>query len=285
MALASTTTLALADDGTRLAVHLTGAGPTLVGLPGGPLLDASYLGDLGGLSAHCRVALLDPRGTGRSDPVADLAGSRCDRLVDDVEAVRRHLGLDTIELLAHSAGANLAYRYAERHPDRVSRLVLVTPSVMALGIAIPDEARNEVARLRANEAWYPAAAAALASLQAGAATADDIAAIKPFTYAVWDGRARALEAAMDDRRDPSAAAAFVADGAFDPPATRAALGALDAPVLVVAGAWDLGCPPEVAKEVSDLMPNGTVVVQDRAGHLPWVDDPARFRDLVASFLT
>lgn len=49
---------------------------------------------------------------------------------------------------------------------------------------------------------------------------------------------------MEAQRNPDAAAAFVAEGAFDPPATRAALAALDAPVLVLAGGWDVGNPRE-----------------------------------------
>ncbi len=191
MALTPTTTFATADDGARLAAHLIGAGSPLLCLPGGLLLDAAYLGDLGGLSSHRRLVLLDPRGSGASDHSDNPTAYRCDRMVADVEALRRHLGLDAIDLLAHSAGANLAYRYAERHPDRVGRLVLVTPSVFALGIAVPDSARREIALLRKDESWYVEAAAALTSIQNGAATEEDWAAITPFTYGRWDDTARA----------------------------------------------------------------------------------------------
>lgn len=284
MALTPTTTFATADDGLRLAAHLIGAGSPLLCLPGGPLLDATYLGDLGGLSSHRRLVLLEPRGSGAFDHTDDPIAYRCDRLVADVEAQRRHLGLDEIDLLAHSAGANLAYRYAERHPDRVARLMLVTPSVFALGIAVPDAARREIAQLRRNESWYPEAAAALASIQDGAATEAHWSAITPFTYGRWDEAAQAHDASMEARRNPDAAAAFVADGAFDPPATRAALAALDAPVLVLAGGWDVGNPPRVMAQVVDLFPRARLVVQPEAGHFPWVDHPARFRELVTSFL-
>src|SRR4051812_12245400 len=114
----------LARDGTELAYSVLGQGPPLVCLAGGPMLDAEYLGDLGGLSAELGLIRLDLRGTGRSG-VAHLDSYRCDRLVDDVEALRVHLGLERIDLLGHSAGANLAALYAARHPARVGRLVLV----------------------------------------------------------------------------------------------------------------------------------------------------------------
>ncbi len=89
---------------------------------------------------------------------------------------------------------------------------------------------------------------------------------------------------MEAQRNPDAAAAFVAEGAFDPPATRAALAALDAPVLVLAGGWDVGNPPRVMAQVAELFPRAQLVVQPEAGHFPWVDHAARFRQLITSFL-
>jgi len=284
MALTPTTTFATADDGARLAARLIGAGSPLLCVPGGPLLDAAYLGDLGDLSSHRRLVLLDPRGSGASDRTDDPISYRCDHLVADIEAVRRHLGLDAIDLFAHSAGANLAYRYAEHHPDRIGRLVLVTPSVFALGLPVPNAARREIALLRQNESWYPEAAAALASIQDGTATENDWAAITPFTYGRWNKATQAYDASMEARRNPDAAAAFVADGAFDPPATRAALAVLDAPVLVVAGSWDVGNPPRVMAQVADLFPRGRLIVQPEAGHFPWVDHPDGFREAINAFL-
>ena len=284
MALTPMTTFTTADDGASLAVHLIGAGPPLLCLPGGPLLPSAYLGDLGDLASHRRLVLLDLRGSGASDRADDPTACRCDRLVADVEAVRRHLGLESIDLLAHSAGANLAYRYAEHHPDQVARLVLVAPSVFGLGLAVPAAARSEIALLRQKEPWYPSAAAALASIQNGTATETDWAAITPFTYGRWDKSTQAYDASMEARRDPDAAAAFVADGAFDPPATRSALAALDAPVLVVAGGWDVGNPPQVMAEVAEHFPRGQLTVQSEAGHFPWVDNPTRFQEAIIAFL-
>ena len=99
-------------DGTLLACHRIGGGDPVVCVPGGPMQASSYLGDLGGLAARRALALLDLRGTGASAAPADPATYRCDRQVDDLEALRRHLGLDRLDLAAHSAGATIALLYA-----------------------------------------------------------------------------------------------------------------------------------------------------------------------------
>ena len=273
-----------ADDGTRLALHRSGTGDPLVCLPGGPMLDSGYLRDLGGLDALRALVRLDLRGTGASDEPADPASYRCDRQVADVEAVRKQLGLERLDLLAHSAGANLAYRYAETHPDRVASLLLVTPSTRGLGIEITDEARSAVARSRTAEPWYAEAAAALARVQAGTGGESDWSAITPLMYGRWDDDARAYDKWMDERRDDEKAMAFGDDGAFDPEGTRRSLAELDVPVLVLAGAVDTGNPVPVMAEVAEVFPRGRLVVQEAAGHFPWVDDPEAFVELVASFV-
>ena len=271
-----------ASDGTRLSYRRVGTGAPLVCVPGGPLLSADYLGDLGGLSHDAELILLDHRGSGASGAPADPTSYRCDRVVEDIEALRIHLGVERLSLLGHSAGANIVYRYAEQHPDRVERLVLVTPSTRALAIEISDDARSEVARSRRSEPWYPDASAALARVQTGAATAADWAALAPFSHGRWDDEVAAYDARMDAERNVEAARMFETEGAFEPVRTRAALAALDIPVLVLAGGVDVGNPVEAMAEVAALFRRGELVVQERAGHFPWRDDPATFRSLVAA---
>jgi pimeloyl-ACP methyl ester carboxylesterase len=273
-----------AHDGTRLACHVTGEGAPVICLPGGPMQDTEYLGDLGGLTAHRELIMLDLRGTGRSAVPEDTASYRCDRLVDDVEALREHLGLDRVDLLAHCAGANLAALYAARHPGRVGRLALITPSTVAVGITATAEQRLGVARRQAGKPWFAAAFAALEAIVAGDATDDRWAAIEPFLYGRWDAAARAHQAAQAGHRNDEAAAAFGAEGAFDPPRTRTALAKLDAPVLLLAGETDLNTVPAVVAEYATLFRHAEPVVQPGAGHFPWLDDAARFVAVTAEFL-
>lgn len=273
-----------AYDGTRLAFHVLGEGPPLVCLPGGPMQASAYLGALGGLSTHRQLIMLDLRGTGASAEPVVTESYRCDRLVADVEALREHLDLDRVDLLGHSAGTNLAARYAERHPQRVGALALITPSLQAVGITVTAAVRRETALLRQDEQWFPAAFSALESLLSGATDAESVRAIAPFRYGRWDRAAQLHRAAEADQMNLAAAATFAADGAFDPPATRAALGQSDSPVLVVAGEVDLNSPPVAVAELAALFPHADLTVQPGAGHFPWLDDAEQFVTTTAAFL-
>ncbi|MFF3846240.1 alpha/beta fold hydrolase [Streptomyces sp. NPDC002328] len=274
----------IAPDGTRLAYHVDGDGPPLVCLPGGPMRASAYLGDLGGLSAHRRLVSLDLRGTGESDIPRDTSSYRCDRLVGDVEALRVHLGLERLTLLGHSAGANLAVRYAALHPERVAGLVLVTPSVMAVGIDIAPEERLAAARERSGEPWFADAYAALEGITQGRATPEAWAAIAPFWYRRWDETAQALQAADAEEKNHEAIPVFAGDGAFAPEETRAALAELSAPVLLFAGEVDVAGPPPAMEAFAGLFPKAEYVVQPGGSHHPWVDDAEHFVGAVNRFL-
>ncbi|NEC35149.1 alpha/beta fold hydrolase [Streptomyces rubrogriseus] len=271
-----------AHDGTRLAFHVRGEGDPLVVLPGGPMRASSYLGDLGGLAAHRRLVLLDLRGTGGSAVPQDPATYRCDRLVADVEALREHLGLARMDLLAHSAGGSLALLYAARHPERVSRLVLVTATPWALDMPATPEDRLRAALLRADEPWFEEAIGPFRAWLAGTGEFDPV--FAPFFFGRWDDTARAHDARADEESNDGAGDVFLSPDAFDPPATRAALARCPAPVLVLAGERDGGPSPELARRCADVFPRAELAVQPGAGHYPWLDDPRWFTHRIATFL-
>ncbi|MFF5840486.1 alpha/beta fold hydrolase [Streptomyces massasporeus] len=272
-----------APDGTVLTYHVTGEGPPLLCLPGGPMQDSVYLGDLGGLTAHRTLIRLDLRGTGHSTVPRDPASYRCDRQVGDVEALRAELGLERVDLLGHSAGANLAVLYAARHPERVGQLALVTPSVFAVGLDITAEDRLETARLRRDEPWFAPAYASLEAVTSGRAAPADRDAVAPFWFGRWDDEAREFRMAEQRQRNDEAAALYASEGAFESEGTRADLAAVTAPVLVLAGEYDVAAPVRVMKEYAGLFPHADLVVQSGAGHFPWRDGPEGFVTALAAF--
>ncbi len=226
--------------------------------------------------------LLDLRGTGESAVPADPATYRCDRLVDDVEALRHHLGLERLDVLGHSAGGSLATQYAARYPERVGRLMLVTATPWALGMPATAEDRLAAARLRQSEPWFEEAFEAFAAWVAGTGDFDPV--FAPFFYGRWDYAAQEHEARADEECNDQAADVYGSEGAYDPPATRAALARLTAPVLVLAGELDGGPCPGLARRAVDAYPNAEFTVQPGAGHHPWLDDPERFVRRALAFL-
>lgn len=271
-------------DGTEIGYRVIGDGPPLVCLPGGPGRAAEYLGDLGGLGKSRQLILLDPRGVGLSADPADPATFRVGRLVNDVESLRVHLGLDRMDLLAHSAGAVLATLYAAAYPEHLSTLILVTPGLAAVDVDGTEEQFRAALERVSAESWYPAALAALEKIMAGDLSMEAFRASRPFYYGRWDEAAQAHATVGVAERHMAARNGYFAGAAFDASSTRAALKKLTAPVLLYAGDLDPMVTPAVVREAAPLFNDATVVVQPGAAHFPWVDDPAAFAAAVGSFL-
>jgi pimeloyl-ACP methyl ester carboxylesterase len=265
-------------DGTELAYRTIGEGPPLVCVPGGPGQVVGYLGDLGGLSAHRTLVLLHNRGTGASQVPDDPSSYRVDRLIGDVEALRDHLGLDRMDLLGHSAGGGLCLLYAAAHPDRLDRLLLVAPSLRAIGLDSGIGA-DEVLALRAGEPWYAEALAARA-----VNTPESWLASAPLAYGRWTDATRAHAAAGVDQYVEAATEGFYAGFEADP-ASASRLAAVAAPVLVLVGEYDAWPTRVAAEQLLDLFPDAEIAVQPEGGHFPWVDDPAAFTGIVTDFLS
>jgi pimeloyl-ACP methyl ester carboxylesterase len=270
-------------DGTTLSYSLVGQGPHLVCLPGGPGRAVAYLEDLAGLSELRTLVLLDPRATGHSEVPADPTTLRFDRLALDVEALRTELGLEQLDVLAHSAGCLVTQAWASQFPGRVRSAVLVTPSD-----ALQGGDRSDVPALRAGfagEPWYDEAAAAAAELDDAPPSqrAGIERMLRPFFYGRWDERTQAHAATADTQVSKRALMGFAPDG-LDAAALVGGLQAVDAPVLVVGGERDTLTGIASVARVAAAFPNATTAVVTGAGHFPWVDEPAGFRAAVDPFV-
>ncbi|HEY7050357.1 MAG TPA: alpha/beta hydrolase [Jatrophihabitantaceae bacterium] len=259
-------------DGTQLTVTILGEpGEPVVVLPGGPLQPSAYLNNLGGLDAHRELVVLE------------LPHRRVDQIVDDVDALREHLGRDTIDVIAHSAGASLALLYAAAHPDRIGKFALITPSCRAVNIPPTPAEQLAVYEQRADEPWYADARAGMDAWDAGAETVEQRQLACALVYGRWDDPARAHAAAYNV--PPDAHAIYYGDGAFDVDEIRAALGKVVGDVLVLVGSADPITPVRLGLELAALFPHAEAVVQAGAGHYPWLDDAEWFTETLGRFLS
>jgi pimeloyl-ACP methyl ester carboxylesterase len=263
---------ATADDGTRIAIQLMGdgSGPPIIVLPGGPCRSPEYLEDLAGLAGVRPLAIVHPRGTPATGAVsrgwwADAA---------DLVAVADALELDRIDLLGHSAGAQLALATVAQHPGRVRSLLLVTPSLTWL--TDTDHDGDAIASRRTE----PVIARALASM-AGPEPQDEARfqaespVQRPAGYARWTRREQ--EHSPLGATSQAAQAAWYANVPQD--AARRVLEATLPDTLVIGGTEDILVGDAPVRAGAQALGARLEMLGD-CGHYPWVEQPAAFRRIV-----
>jgi proline iminopeptidase len=266
-------------DGRTLAWSEAGSGPVLLCHPGGPGGSGSYFGGLPGLAAERTLLLLDPRGTGSSDRPSAPYGYDLSDYVDDVEAVREHVGLDRLDLLGHSHGGFVAMAWAAAHPDRVGRLVLSNTAARFTDVI--RARRHAIVESHAGEEWYSDAVAALDENPDGvyADDAELAASLQrrvPFYFPRWHTDAKALATSLladGLRAEPLSHFNANIAGGMD---LRAGLGQVTAPTLVITGEDD-PFGEDTAREIAAALPHATVVVIPDAGHFIFAESASRER--------
>jgi proline iminopeptidase len=273
----------LSVDGATIFCESVGEGTPCVCLHGGPGTDASGLartlaplaGELG-----LRLIFYDHRGHGRSQwvPVEQCTQ---DRLVSDVEGVRRALGLGPVHVLGISWGGFLGLMYAARHPSSIRTLAVVGAS------ASRDFMRRaeENARRRATaEQWAAYRALWDGSLADDASFRRAFDTIRPLYF--FDP-ARAVEngAARADIRYRLAVRKFIIEHEYATYDCRAELARIACPTLVMVGRHDWICPMDQGEEIARLVPGAELAVFEHSGHSPQIEERAAFTRRLATFIT
>lgn len=122
------------------------------------LVVLNELADMAPLASTRRVVAITSRGRGGSDRLEDLARHGVSHEADDIEAVRRALGIERFALLGWSYPGFVAALYAARYPERVSHLVLVCPVPPWRDPALPPpsvdpEVARQIEELRKSPLW------------------------------------------------------------------------------------------------------------------------------------
>ncbi len=255
------------EDGVQIAYATSGAGPPLVKA-------ANWLTNLDlewespiwshwidALSARHRLVRYDERGCGLSDWGVDAFD--LETWVEDLELVVDTAGLERFPLLGLSQGGAVAIAYAVRHPERVTRLVLVGAY-----------ARGRLARAKTAEERDDAAL----DLQIGrvAWRRDDPAFRQVFAAQFFPGEGRetwdAFNALQRATTSTENVVRFLDTFANIDVADLATQ--VQCPTLVLHARDDRRVPTAQARELARLVPNSSLRLLDSANHILTAEEPA-----------
>jgi len=249
-----------------------------------------------------RIVLFDQRGCGKSRPHASLIENTTWDLVADIERLRRHLGISQWQVFGGSWGSTLALAYAQRHPRRVTELVLrgifllrrselewFYQDPLGAGALFPDRWEEFVAPIPERErrdmmrAYYRRLTSRSAKVRARAARA----------WSVWEAATsylRAKESDISRFTDPEFAAAFAriechyfVNRGFlkrEDQLLRGVEKIRHIPAVIVQGRYDVVCPMRSAWALHLAWPEARLQVVADAGHSAF--EPGNARALVAA---
>ena len=278
-----------AGKGVKLYYRIVGSGnEPVVLIHGGPGFTSDYLADdLAPMARDHSLLVYDQRGIGRSTLVSDSTALAAERYVEDLEAIRKHFGLEQLTLFGHSWGVAPAALYAMQYPERVRRMILVG--------TIPPERSGLV---RAFEALAAARDSAtlrrMADLSRIRETKpDDLAACREY-YELWFTPFFGTKAAASRMKGNVCAGSseslknkpnvdrftFASLGNWN---WLPSLSRVPAPTLIIQGQLD-PLPIEDARRWAAAMPNARLLELKGVGHFPYVEAPEAFYAAVDQFL-
>jgi proline iminopeptidase len=254
---------------------------TVIVVHGGVGLPHEYFHPmLTNLSRYARLVYFDRR----ADTLSSREGhgmASVEEMADDLDAVRKTLGLDRVTLLGHSFGATIVLNYALRYPANVKRLILVSG---AAAVENPYEGEKRIlkklttAEMRAYRSSEGVTGAAKpcdrVRLRYGVLYPHYF--YKPVPYESDRGVYIAYFDAVAKKQ------ALASD--FKSLDVRAQLSEIKVPALVIAGRHDLVTTPEQSFELASGLPQSRLVMLEHSGHFPFFEENYLFTEWVRQFM-
>lgn len=277
-----------ADDGVRLFFHRIGTGPAIV-FPNGIYL----IEDFERFATGRTLIFYDVRNRGRSDCGTDPAMLANGILQDvgDLEAVRRQLGIASLDLVAHSYMGMMVNLYAMKYPMHVNRIVEIGPvqpnastqypAHLTGADAVLTDVFSNIGRLRQQ------------SLESGAAADPEVACkqfwsvLKPLYVLDPVNVSRIKWDRCNLVNERNFMGYFT--GTILPSMQRLRFSARElahvtAPVLIIHGRRDRNAPYGGGREWAMLFPNARLLTIENAAHAPWIEAPEEVFGTIEEFL-
>jgi len=244
---------------------------------GGPGADhTSYKPAFSALSDKIQLVYFDHRGQGRSAR-GDKSTYTLDQNVEDMEALRQHLGLGKIIAIGSSYGGMVALTYAIRYPQHLSYLIVIA--------TVPDFRFLQRAQKILSDRGTPEQIAIAQFLWNGNFETEqqlrDYFRIMHPLYSVTSNPTPTTQ----PRTILSIDAINEAFGGF----LRSynvlnQLHKITVPTLVIGARHDWICAPEFSEEIANAIPNSDLRIFENSGHLIRLDETEALLDAIAGFI-
>lgn len=255
--------------------------PVAFVLHGGPGGDhTGFKPGMSPLAAHMQLIYIDHRGHGRS-AAGDPALYTLDENVEDLEALRLHLGLGPVVVIGTSYGGMVAMGYAARYPAAISKLVLI---VTAAAGGFRERAEAWIEQNGTPDQQRVCALLWAGQFETSAQVAEYYTVMgplyaktfKPDEAAIARGRTIFTPAALNN--------AFKPDGFLNRMDLRPELARITAPTLILAGRHDWICPPEYSYEIHRLITGSELFVFEDSSHSIRADQPVALNEIITRFV-
>ena len=272
-------------DGRTIHYEVHGQGPVVMALTNSWGLSLEGLRELfSPLTERLTMVYFDPRGIGGSSPIVEDSDMGLAAVREDFQALRKHLGFETVNAIGWSNGATNLILLAEENPETIASAIFVhgvasygPEDFLVFSQQYPELTRKYVAfqqEMAEESLTDEDRTARMRDLWLGeyfpAITADP------------DTAAPLIQAAFADAEFswPHGQYSTKESPAFD---FRENLGSITARSLVIAGAHD-SLPPDKVREISAGIADASFVIFDASGHFSPLEEPDEFAAAIFTFL-
>ena len=284
-------------NGVMIYYEEFGNGKPLMIVHGGPGATHDYfLPHLLPLARHYRLIFIDERGSGKSQKLEDVKQYTVENMVEDVEAVRKALGLGKMALLGHSFGGVLAEAYALKYQENLSHLILCstfssTSLMNKVFVKIKENMSPEL-RDRINKMESEGLFGHGLPYEQNRYTDE-------YMKAAWgEGYFPYIyQRNPDPDYDPTSGGLawtlyremwgsdgeYVIDGNLKSVEYTDRLSTIEVPTLINCGDHD-ECDPSLSELMHEKIPGSKLVIFPQSGHLTFIDQPGLFMKSIEDFL-
>jgi len=227
--------------------------------------------------AHTRqVVFYDQRGDGKSKLLKPDAAQDMNAQIADLDAIRAKLGFEKFDLIGHSWGGLLAMGYANAHPERISKLILIDSAAPAwkqtlflFSDVFPDVGAKDQ-EITKTLGKTPEA------------TKQHLDNYFSMLFYSQENHDRFVAGVTDPGQNTAVNAAVnkaIANLDLFPELPK-----LNFPTLVMHGRFDMNVAVLTAWKTYKAIPNAKIVIFAKSGHLPFYEEPDKFTQVLTDFL-